>query len=311
MRKWVRTFLSDLAFKRKLSANTEAGYASDLAHFADYAEAAGVAEPRALKAGLIAAYLEDLRAQGRSNATIARRVVSIRAFCHYLTIKRIVDYNPAIQLEAPKPEPKPPRTIAAVDLERLLELPDVRTEYGLRDRAMLELLYATGLRASELIALDTGHVRPKMGFLLCLGTGGKERMVPFGAQAAYWLARYMEEALPGMRGDEERGDALFVNHLGARLTRQGFWKVVKRYGAAAGMDIAPHMFRHSFAAHLLDNGADVRAVQEMLGHVGAQATFAYGKGAKVKVKEEYDRNHPRARGRTPSIQAEESGTDDV
>lgn len=292
---WLQSYLFYLADERRVSKSTEQSYNSDLTDFVKYLDTAKVTEASELRAHHLNTYLYDLRTEGRSTATITRRIVSIRSFCKFLTIQRALDFNPAIQLETPKGEKKTPQSLSSADMNMLLELPDTNQSIGLRDRAMLELLYATGLRVSELISLDQVHVRLDMGFLLCLGSGGRERMVPVGAQGAAWVSKYLEAARPDLINSAGSEAALFVNHLGARLTRQGFWKVLKKYAAILNLAVTPHTLRHSFATHLLDNGADIRAVQEMLGHAAPSTTQMYQSNVKLKLKEVYERSHPRAR----------------
>ncbi|WP_027085026.1 tyrosine recombinase [Cohnella panacarvi] len=295
LRDWLRAYLGELEQERSISANTLQSYRSDLNDFIAMMEAAGVTKPTEIRTFHIQTYLNKLRAEGRSVATVNRRIVSIRAFCNELAIRRALDYNPAMQLESAKIERKPPQAIETEEMVKLLELPDVRTDHGLRDRAMLELLYASGLRVSEMIALDIGHIRLDMGFLLCLGSRGKERMVPIGSHCTEWMTRYMEQSRPRLLHPDKPISAIFVNNLGGRLTRQGFWKIMKKYAAQLGIDISPHTLRQSFAVHLLGNGADLRAVQEMLGHAAPATTQAYQPPAKLKLKEVYEMSHPRAR----------------
>jgi integrase/recombinase XerD len=295
MRNWLRSYLSYMVEERGVTRNTEQSYSSDLSDFVTYMEAHQVNEVIDLRTHHLASYLNDMRKEGRRAATITRKIVSIRSFCKFLTMQRALDFNPALQLESPKADRLPPRALEPTDIDKLLEQPDTDTDMGLRDRAMLELLYATGLRVSELISLDVVHVRLDMGFLLCLGSGGRERMVPVGSHSTVWVSKYLEEARPTLADGDNPVEALFLNHLGRRLTRQGFWKVMKKYASRLGMDITPHTLRHSFARHLLDNGADIRAVQEMLGHVDPSTTQIYQSSAKLKIKEVYERNHPRAR----------------
>jgi len=295
LRNWLQSYLAYMVEERGVSRNTGQSYYSDLSDFVAYLESNLVDQAKDLRAHHLTSYLNEMRLAGRSTSTITRRIVSIRSFCKFLTIQKAVDFNPAIQLEAPKADKKPPRTVETNELDKLLELPDTDTIIGLRDRAMLELLYASGLRVTELISLNIDHVRLDMGFLLCLGSGGRERMVPVGAHGTSWVRKYLENARPELAIKDKLDTALFVNHLGSRLTRQGFWKMMKKYSSQLGMNITPHTLRHSFAKHLLDNGADIRAVQEMLGHSDPATTQQYQAASKLKVKEVYERSHPRAR----------------
>lgn len=297
IKSWLQPFIAYLIEERSVSRNTEQSYRSDLADFLAFIDSQNIRYPNEMKAHHISAYLSELRRQGRSTATLSRRIVSIRTFCKFLTIQRAVDYNPAIQLESPKADRNaPPHVVSASDLDKLLLLPDTNEAHGLRDRAMLELLYATGLRVSEMISLNVEHVRLDMGFLVCLGSGGRERMVPIGSQGASWVTKYLKEGRDRLAGaGKSQEEALFLNPFGRRLTRQGFWKIIKKYAAGAGIEMTPNALRHCFAAHMLENGADIRAVQEMLGHTTVSSTLLYQAAAKVKIKEVYDRSHPRAR----------------
>ncbi|RED61604.1 tyrosine recombinase [Cohnella lupini] len=292
----LKSYMVYMVEERGIARNTEQSYFSDLSHFVAWLKANQIHLANELRAHHISSYLKDMLKEGRTTATVTRRTVSIRSFCKYLTIQRAIDYNPAIQLESPKADKKTlPLTLQADELNKLLEMPDTSDEMGIRDRAMLELLYATGLRVTELVTLDIAHVRLDMGFLLCLGSGGRERMVPIGSHGTAWVKAYLADARPKLVRTDKPNDSLFLNHLGMRLTRQGFWKVMKKYAVRLGIDITPHTLRHSFATHLLDNGADVRAVQEMLGHVATSTTQLYQTSAKLKIKEVYELNHPRAR----------------
>jgi integrase/recombinase XerD len=187
--------------------------------------------------------------------------------------------------------------LSVQEVECLLEAPETITPYGMRDKAMLELLYATGIRVSELVSLNAGHVNLGMGFVRCIGKGSKERIIPLGRIAAKWLHDYIQIMRHQLLRESKLDDALFINHLGTRLTRQGFWKIIKKYGREARImkEITPHTLRHSFATHLLDNGADLRAVQEMLGHADISTTQIYTHVNKIRMKEVYNRSHPRAK----------------
>jgi len=294
LKKWLDAYLAYATEERGVSRATAQFYAGDLNELIRFLENRRIISPTEMKAPHLAAYVGELRTNGKASATVARRVASIRSFCKYLTVHRAVDVDPSLQLAAPKADKKTPKAMKVEELDKLLGLPDVGREDGLRDKAMLELLYATGLRVTELAALDVDHVRLDMGFLLCLGSGGRERMVPVGSAALGWVKRYAEEARPAMQRPDKPDNALFLNHLGTRMTRQGFWKILRKYAARIGLNATPHTIRHSFASHLLENGADFRAVQEMLGQTGPLAANRYLSSPKPRLTEEYERNHPRA-----------------
>ncbi|MFB9277303.1 tyrosine recombinase [Cohnella cellulosilytica] len=294
----LQAYLAYLKEDRGVAPVTEQSYLSDLSDFLGFLDKQRVGTAADLRARHLTAYLNELRAQGRASSTIARRVAALRSFCKFLVLRRYVDADPAIQLETPRAEPKTPKTIRTGELDELLELPDVGQAAGIRDRAMLELLYATGLRVSELASLDADHVRLDMGFLLCLGSDGRERMVPVGASGNHWVSKYVEEVRPKLLRPEKRETALFLNRQGSRLTRQGIWKILKGYADRLGMDATPQALRRSFASHLLENGADLRAVQEMLGVTSAASLQPYLSAAKPRLTEVYERSHPRS-GRKP------------
>jgi integrase/recombinase XerD len=294
---WLETFIEYKNDKKNLSAGTKQSYRSDLRDFFAYLERQGVREARELRPPHLSGYMSLLRLESRSAATISRRLVSLKAFCRYLTIARALDQDPSLQFDSPRLEKRVPRTLSVGEVDKLLETIDLGSATGLRDRAMLELLYATGLRVSELVSLDGDSVRADLGFLSCLGPGGRERMVPLGSLAAAWLERYHAEGRPELVKQDKPSDALLLNPRGQRITRQGFWKNLKKRAAHAGIEgeITPHTLRRSFARHLVDNGADVRAVQEMLGTSAASISQWVPSAVKIRVKDEYDRAHPRAR----------------
>lgn len=294
MEGWIDRFLHYLAVERGLAENTLASYHHDLQQFASFLSErkAGV---ESTTAALIVDYLEGLERKGRKPATISRHLATLKSFYHFLLRERVINQDPTADLESPRLSRRLPRVLSVDEVEFLLGQPHTGRPAGLRDKAMLELIYATGLRVSELVSLNVGQVNLEMGVVRCLGKGQRERMVPMGSIAAYWLRRYLEQARPQMiRSSED--EALFVNHQGQRLTRQGFWKILKKYARQARLDagITPHTLRHSFATHLLENGADLRVVQELLGHADISTTQVYTHLTRRHLREVYQRTHPRA-----------------
>ncbi len=241
----------------------------------------------------IAAHLRDLRRLGISPRSIARALVAIRGFYAHLAEQGERSDNPATNLLPPKLWRKLPQTLSESQVESLLALPDTATPLGLRDRAMLETLYATGLRVSELVGLRLPQLRLEVGFLVAFGKGQKERIVPVGEQAESWVGRYLREVRSQLlRG---RHDAVFLNRLGLPMTRQGFWGILRAYGRQVGIErLTPHTLRHSFATHLLEHGVDLRAVQMMLGHADISTTQIYTHVHQERLRGLYDRHHPRA-----------------
>lgn len=295
MDNWLRKYMDFLTEERRVSAYTAKCYFGDLQHWLTALTEAGIRNVEELRSSHLRAYIDRLQVEGKSTATINRRIVSIQAFCKYLVMQQVLKEVPTLHLERPKAEPKSTPALTEAEVDKLLLLPDVRTAYGLRDRAMLELNYASGLRVSELLTLDVQQVRLNMGFLLCLGAGGKERMVPIGTEGVKWLDKYLQQARSELLGERKAEPALFLNHLGKRMTRQGYWKLLTKYGDQLDIALTPHSLRQAFAAHMLSSGADVRAVQEMMGHKAAASTQSYQPPAKLMLKSIYDNHHPRAR----------------
>lgn len=288
-------YLSLLTEERGLAANTLQSYRRDLTQYLKDLEERGISLEESSRTH-VQTYLHALKRKGRAPATISRTLVSIRSFYQFLLEERVVERDPTLRLESPKPERTPPQVLTVEEAGRLLDAPRTDHAIGLRDKAMLELLYATGIRVTELISLDLGHVNPEMGYIRCIGKSDKERLIPLHHQAAYWLERYLREVRPAWAVPEQGETALFPNHLGRRLTRQGFWKIMKKYAADTGIgtEITPHTLRHSFAVHLLENGADLKALQEMMGHADLSSTIVYARSNAARMKDVYNRSHPRA-----------------
>jgi integrase/recombinase XerD len=291
----IDEFLEYLSLERGLSTNTLESYGRDLRHFAAYADAGGGGNP--LHSGaMVMDYLDSLRLSGRSAATLARRLAALRAFYTYLDQERGLTPDPTRHLQSPKLERRLPAVLSESEVATIVEAPDTSTPTGMRDRAMLELLYATGIRVSELIALRMEDWAPEPPRLRCRGKGGKERIIPVGKRAVQTVNQYLATARRRLIRGRDPG-ALFLNHRGTLMTRQGFWKLIKKYAFMVGIekDITPHTIRHSFATHLLDNGADLRAVQEMLGHADISTTQIYTHVSRTRLRQVYDEAHPRAR----------------
>ena len=292
-RRVLDRYLEGLAVERGLSRNTVLAYRADLVRLGEALAKTGgdllSADPQAL-----AAYIRELRRQGIAARSTARALASIRGFYQHLVEVGERKDNPAVNLLAPKLFRPLPKVLSEEQVEALLAAPDTATPLGLRDRAMIELLYATGLRVSELVGLKLPQLRLDVGFLIAFGKGAKERVVPVGEQAEHWVRRYLAEVRPGLL--DGRHQNVFVNAAGRPLSRVGFWMILKKHGRKAGITapLSPHVLRHSFATHLLEHGADLRAVQTMLGHADVSTTEIYTHVHKHRLKSLYDRFHPRS-----------------
>ncbi len=295
MKQLIDSFIDYLGQERGLASNTLDSYSRDLRQYGLYLEQAGSNAPEKASRATVLAYLMDLQKQGKATATIARRLAALRAFYQYLLREQRVQQDPTANLESPRLERRLPKVLTVKEVEQLLKQPRTDTAAGLRDRAMLELLYASGMRVSELIALELADINLDLGYIRCEGKGSRERVVPVGSISIESLREYLRHGRGELSpGAEER--SLFLNHHGRRLTRQGFWKIVKKHArdARVSKEITPHTLRHSFATHLLENGADLRSVQEMLGHADISTTQIYTHVTKGRLKEVYARAHPRA-----------------
>jgi integrase/recombinase XerD len=294
-------WLDGLAVERGLSAHTVAAYRRDLERLGR-GLAEGGDDLLTADAAALAAHLRRLRRQGLAPRSVRRALSSIRGFYAHLVAEGERADDPAVNLLPPRLLRQLPKVLSEGQVEALLAAPDVSHPRGLRDRAMIELLYASGLRVSELVGLKLGHLqgiaanregRREIDFLLIPGKGAKERIVPVGEQAVGWLERYLAAVRPELaRG---RHEVVFVNRLGDPMTRQGFWKILRGYARDLGLrDVSPHVLRHSFATHLLEHGADLRAVQMMLGHADISTTQIYTHIHQARLRSLYDRHHPRA-----------------
>lgn len=293
---WVDEFLHHLAIERGLSPHTLEAYSQAVRRFvsgggwgSDMKGLKGLGRPEIMD------YLSQLRQQGLSHASLACHLAALRAFFRFLVSEGHLSQDPTVDLESPGIERKLPKVLSGEEVEALLDQPDPRTPLGQRDAAMLELLYATGLRVSELISLTLNDLNLEAGYLKSRGKGGKERLVPLGELASQKVREYLDGArsLGAKVQDDHR---LFLNRSGKGLTRQGFWKVIKVYARKAGIpgEVSPHSLRHSFATHLLEGGADLRSVQEMLGHADISTTQIYTRVRKERLRALYNKYHPRA-----------------
>ncbi|MBM7561554.1 site-specific tyrosine recombinase XerD [Fusibacter tunisiensis] len=293
MEKSVQDFEVFLRDHRNLSDNTVQSYKRDLRYFGYYLDEEKITELTHIKSVDLLKYVLKLKKSGKANATLSRNVASLRTFFGFLHNKGYIETNPSLELEAPKAEKKMPAVLTLSEVEKLISSPDIRTPIGKRDKAMIELLYATGIRVSELIDLNLSDVNTAMGYIRCTHHS-KSRVVPLGSMASKAVESYLNLARTQLINEDN--EALFVNYYGKRMTRQGFWKVVKRYSEDAGIGkkITPHTLRHSFAFHLVQNGADLRAVQEMMGHSDVASTQIYLEMSNSKIKDVYEKAHPRA-----------------
>ena len=293
--KMADDFAGYLKNTKKVSENTLLSYLRDIERFFDYGrDLKSDKDPAAADSGDIAEYIHALRLEGKSEATISRTAASLKGFYDFLLCAGRIRINPVKGLAVQRRPRRLPEILSSREVELFLEQPDPCDVKGIRDRAMLELLYATGMRVSELIALDTGDINLSVGIVRCRGKD-KERIIPMYSMAVRAVEEYMKKVRMSMVADEDE-EALFVNMNGERMSRQGFWKIVKAYQKKAGIekDITPHTLRHSFAAHLLENGADLGSIQEMLGHADISSTQIYAKIVKKQLRDVYEKAHPRA-----------------
>ncbi len=291
----MRDFGAYLTEEKRMSQNTKEAYQRDVKHFAQFVLERGLERPEDSSNADVVAYLMRLKQEGKAKATVNRKLASIRTWFQFLIKEGVIEKNPASDIRSPKIERKNIAYLSPEEVETLMNLPDDSPK-GIRDRAILELMYATGIRASELIALEIDDVNVRMGFITCNGENMKARIIPIGRIGR----QAMEKYLYGMRTEileehpEER--TLFVNYIGHPITRQGLWKILKEYGERAGLsqNLTPQVLRNSFAVHMLQNGADIKSLQELMGHEDITATQIYLAVTKNRIKDVYDRAHPRA-----------------
>ncbi len=291
----ISQFLTHVRVEKGLSANTVAAYRRDLAKFNTFAQKRKRMLETVNRDDLVD-FLAGMYREKLESRTVARHLVTIRSFFRFAQVQELITADPSLNLESPKVRRTLPGYLKLEDVDRLLAQPDAKTPLGLRDRAMLEVLYSTGLRVSELTGLRVTDLDAKVGCIRCIGKGDKERIVPAGRKALGMVEKYLRDARPKLLGKGIASQALFVNRRGDSISRVGVWKILSAYGRRAGLRVAltPHMLRHSFATHLLERGADLRSVQLMLGHADISTTQIYTHVVEERLKQIYKAHHPRA-----------------
>lgn len=294
----VKDFLTYLEIEKRTSKNTIEAYYRDITAFEDFLRTRGITELEQAGETEVASYMLELKNSGKSRATANRKLSSIRAYYKFLVKKGIIEENPAEAIKAPKIERKELEYLTIEEVEKLLAMPDNSIK-GIRDRAMLEVLYATGIRVSEIIELKLRDVNLRIGFITCNGEHGRARIIPMGTMAKKAVEEYLLNSRNAFMRDGNPDDPespFFVNYTGGSFSRQGFWKILKQYGREAGLEerITPHILRTTFAVHMVQNGADLKSLQELMGNEDIMATQIYLSVTKNRIKDVYDRTHPRA-----------------
>ena len=297
MQEYLASFIAYMRAEKGFSTNTLSAYQSDLTQlqaFVNSMELPEGVERGPLSRDQVMRFLLSLREKEYAPTTIARKIAAVKSFCHFLEQEGLLAQDPTSYIESPRVTKYLPRAATVSEIERLLAQIAGTGPASLRDSAMLELLYATGMRVSELVSLCCGDVNLDDDVVVCRGKGDKQRQIPFGQKAREAVVHYQIDGRPRLLGSRQN-DALFLNHHGERLTRQGFWLIIKAYARQAGIEkITPHTLRHSFATHLISNGADLRSVQELLGHSSISTTQVYTHVADTRLRQVYDESHPRA-----------------
>ena len=293
---YIEQFIDYLKSEKKMAPNSLDAYGRDIRDFEQFLSERGSAGLPGATRNDVTAFLNKLKADGRSPSTLNRKMASIRTFYNYLQDKHVITDNPARGVKTPRVEKKELEYLSIKEIDKLLESPDDSLK-GRRDRAILEVLYATGIKVSELIDANLEDVNFRMGFITCYGESRKTRIIPMGRPARAALEDYVYEVRDQLLGENKDEPALFVNYYGKRLTRQGLWKVLKEYGEKSGIKhkLTPNTLRNSFAVHMLQNGADLKSLQELMGHEDISATQVYLAATTNHIKDVYDRSHPRAK----------------
>ncbi len=293
-RAWIEEFRVYLQVEKGLSPHSVAAYVRDVRKLERHAVASGGQLP-SLNRQVIESWMRSLGQKGLDPKSISRALSAARAFYRFLVLGRVIDADPTELCESPRAHAALPKFLGQEEVERLLEAPDDSTARGSRDRAMIEVMYASGLRVSELVSLGLSHLNMELGIITCMGKGSRERLVPIGEAAQKRVASYLRDGRPKLL-KQRRSNFLFVTSRGSGLTRQGFWKAIKGYGIKAGIrrPLTPHLLRHSFATHLLENGADLRSVQTLLGHSDISTTQIYTYVTRERLKQVHRMYHPRS-----------------
>lgn len=296
MQKLIEEFILQLHKEKNTSSNTEISYRRDLNKLYDYLVTNdSKVDITSITKETLEEYISYLKKIGRAPTTISRSIASMKAFFGYFCEKNMINENPASSLKSPKIVKKAPETLSIKEIDTLLKQPSKNTPKELRDKSMLELLYATGMRVTELITLKTDDVNINMEYIVCHDRK-KDRVIPFGSEAKKALVDYLNNGREYLLGDNKTSNVLFPNCSGGEMSRQGFWKLIKAYGKKAGIksELTPHTLRHSFATHLVENGADLKSVQEMLGHSDISTTQIYMTPGNKRIREAYQKAHPKA-----------------
>lgn len=292
---YTEDFIEYLSKEKRMAKNSCDAYRRDVSEFVGFEASRGITDVAEVSSTEMVAWLHELKSMGRSASTVNRKVASVRAFYRYLIERGMAQTDPTAGIRSPKIERKEIEYLTIQEIDRLLESPDESVR-GVRDRAILEVLYATGIRVSELIEMNMDSINLRMGFVTCDGSGSRARIIPLGRPARAALENYVYDARNQLVRDRTEEQALFVNQYGRRITRQGLWKILKDYGEKAQLEhsLTPHTLRNSFAVHMLQNGADLKSLQELMGHDDITATQVYLSATKSRLKDVYDRSHPRA-----------------
>lgn len=296
MDKHLNEFIQYLTIEKRMAENSLEAYKRDITEFTEYIKEKQISDLIDISNTEVVAFLLRLKNNGKSEATVNRKIASLRAFYNFMSVQGYVTVNPTINIKSPKIERKDIEYLTLEEIDKLLEIPD-KSIKGVRDRAILEILYATGIRVSEIIQLNIEDINLRMGFVTCTGEYGKPRIIPMGRPSRVAVEEYIFNGRAKLLREVDSNEkSLFLNYYGSRMTRQGLWKLLKEYARLAGIEnkLTPQTLRNSFAVHMIQNGADLKSLQELLGHEDIAATQIYLSVSKNRIKDVYDKTHPRA-----------------